>query len=274
MREANNDHRMTVAAVLAAAVILCEALIYAFSGALGEDTVRLAIGLGDLLGAGICTALCYVLWRSFGEQELLKRVWLDLGIGLALWTLAEFTYDVTSLILNRELPNPSFADAIWLPGFIPIFVAFWLRYKSLRIGLSQRQMVALAIGFAVLAALSMGFVIVPNARAALNGTPDTIGSLTLGVIYGVGDLLLAMAVGLTIVSLLGGQLSRSWMIVALGFLSIAVGDSMYYSGVITNWYSIHVPVNLFSTISDIAYMGGYFIIAVGLYDQAVLQRAV
>jgi len=271
MNGAGSDRRVAVAAWVAAAAVFVMALLYAFGPQLGTDVPRTAVGLGDLLAALLCTVLCYILWRNFDRSELLRQVWLNLGIGLAMWTLAEFIYGLYGLILQRDPPNPSLADAVWLPAFIPIFAAFWLRYRSLRVSLSRRQIAALLVGFAILAGLSLAFVLIPS--LSLHRAGEEAGDLTLGVIYGLGDLLLAMVVGLTIVSLLGGQLSRSWLIVALGFLAIAVGDSLYYSGVATGWYSDQAPANLPSAISDIAYWAGYVIIALGLFDQAVLQRA-
>lgn len=267
----SSDRRVTAAALTAAAAILIVVLVYAFSAQLGEDVARMVIGVGDLLGAALCTALCFVLWRNFDRTEILSRVWLDLGIGLAMWTLAELIYGIYGLN-QQDIPNPSLADAVWLPGFIPIFAAFWLRYKSLRVSLTRGQMAGLVVTFAALAGLSTVFVLLPSMRVA--AATGQLGDVTLGVIYGVGDLLLAMAVGLTIVSLLGGQLSRSWMVIALGFLIQAVGDSMHYAGVAAGWYSGQMSINLFTAISDISYWAAYVVIAVGLYDQAVLQRAV
>jgi hypothetical protein len=287
----NADRRPIVVVTIAAAAVIGMALVYAFSAQLGDTILRPAIDLGDVLAAGICVALCFLLWRAFERPEVLKRVWLYLGIGLGMWTLAEVIYAVYELILQQETPSPSLADLLWVPGYIPIFMALWLRFRSLRVRLSRSQVTLLVAAFVILAALSLTYVIVPNLPETSAGqmisevmqpsSPQAgaeafseLGNLALGVLYGLGDLLLAVGVGLTIMVLLGGQLSRSWMIIALGALAIALGDSMYYSGIPSGLYSGDIPINLFTSISDVSYFAGYVLMGLGLYDQARLQRAV
>jgi hypothetical protein len=271
------DRQTSLAAVVAILAVAIVALVYAFSSQVGADGLRAVSDIADILGAWACVVLCVVLWRAFDKGEVLKRVWGFLGVGLAMWAVAEVIYGVYELILHLDTPSPSLADVLWVPGYIPLFIALWLRFRSLRVKLSRTQLAGLLISFAVLVGISLIFVILPYAQSQ---TPDptvdaftTTANLVLGVLYPLGDLLLALGVGLVIVILMGGQLSRSWILIALGALSIALGDSLYYSGAANGLYTADIPVNLFTAISDVSYFAGYVTIALGLYTQALLERA-
>ncbi len=76
---------------------------------------------------------CFLLWRSFSQGEVLWTIWGVLGIGLLLWTIAEIFAAYYDLSSEGDSPFPSWADAAWLSGYIPLFAAFYLRYRSLRV---------------------------------------------------------------------------------------------------------------------------------------------
>jgi FtsH-binding integral membrane protein len=287
---ARPGRRLATVAVVAALALIAFGLLYVFSAQLGEQAVLAISDVGDVLAVGLCVALCFLLWRAFDRRDLLKQIWLYLGVGLGLWTLAEIVYAVYDLTPSAGTPYQSLADLLWVPGFVPIIAALWLRYRSLRVRPSRPQVAGITAAFVVLAGLSISFVVIPNlpeappgqvvAHALRPSSPEasaealsTLGDMVLGVLYALGDLLLVAILGLNIMALLGGQLSRSWMLVAVGCLISAVADNLFYSGGAAGLYSSAVPVNLFTSVCDISYFGGYVVMAVGLYDHALLQQA-
>jgi len=263
------DTILQIVTLFVAATIAAYASLYVFSASVGAQFIQLVNSFANPLAALICAGLALVLWRSFRKTEVLRRVWGLLGLGLLMWGIAEIIfayYDMT----GSEVPVPSLADLLWVPGYLPLFVALYLRYATLRVAPPRWQVVALAVSVLVALIVSVLLVIVPNVNLS-EGDPA---SIALSILYPVGDLLIVLGVGLTVLVLFGGELSRPWLIIALGFVAIAIADSLYYYGYATGLYdSDLIPVTLVTAISDSCYFGGYVLIGLGLFVQARLQRA-
>ncbi len=274
----NSGQRITIAAVVALLIVAAVATVYVFSGQLGDQAVRLSIDIADIFAAGACAVMCFILWQASGKSERLRRVWGFLGVGMALWTVAEVIFAYYELILNQDTPTVSLADIAWVIGYIPIFIALWLRFRVLRVSLRPNEWTELLAGFAILALLSVSYVITPNlptAEAMPEATSsfENVAALVLSVFYPLGDLLMALGAGLTIIAMMGGSISRLWLLVALGCLAIGLADSTYYVGLANGLYTSQVPMNWFTGISDLSYLVGYLMIALGLFGQATFQRA-
>ncbi len=98
----------------------------------------------------------------------------------------------------------------------------------------------------------------------------------ISVLYPVGDLVIAFGIMLSVMVMAGGQLARSWLIILMGFLMITLADLFYAYG---DWNGLYQSdlrdgVNLFSSVSDIIYMTGYVVIALGILDQGRAQRVI
>ncbi len=229
--------------------------------------VQSANGIANPLMALIGTVLCFLIVRGFKPGESLRWVYLLMGVGLLLWTIAEGIYGVAQL-QGVQLPTPSVADWVWVPGYLPLFAALFLRFRSLRLTPTPVQLVVVLSGFVILAVLSTIFVITPNVQQST----DPIG-LALSIAYPVGDLLVALGVGLSVLVLLGGDLSRPWMLIAAGCLAIALSDSLYYYTQATSGYAYEaLPVPIDVVVSDVAYIAGYTLIALGMAVQARIQK--
>lgn len=274
----NSDRRITTAVVASLLTVAAVSAVYVFSGQLGEQAVRMSIDIANIFAAGVCTVLCFILWRASGSRSRLSRVWAFLGLGMALWTIAEIIFAIYELILNQDTPIVSLADILWVAGYIPIFVALWLRFRLLRVSLRPTEWIALLAGFIILSILSIIYVITPNLPSAealpeaTSGFANTA-ALVLSVFYPLGDLLVALGAGLTLIGMMGGSISRMWLLVGLGCLAIALADSTYYVGLANGMYTSQVPVNWFTGMSDISYLVGYLMIALGLFGQASVQQA-
>jgi len=259
---------MQFAALAAALLIGAFALLYVSSDSIGAEGILIANSIGNPLASLTCAALAFVLWRSFAKGENLRRVWLLLGIGMLMWGIAEIIfayYDITA----TEVPVPSLADILWVPGYVPLFAALYLRYTTLPITPPRWQIALLLVAVLAAGAASVIFVISPNIALPENDTA----SIVLSILYPVGDMLIVVGVGLTVLALLGGELSRPWLVIAVGFASIAIADSLYYYGYASGDYNSDlIPVTLVTAISDICYFGGYVLIALGTLVQARLQK--
>ena len=273
-----SNRRITTAVVVGLLIVAAVSAVYVFSAQLGEEAVRMSIDIAVILGASACAVLCFILWRASGTRERLRKVWAFLGLGMALWTVAEVIFAFYELILNQDTPTISLADITWVAGYVPIFVALWLRFRLLRVSLQPTEWITLLAAFVILAMLSVTYVITPNLPTA-EAMPEAtsgfvnIAALALSVFYPLGDLLMALGAGLTIVGMMGGSISRMWLLVGLGCLAIGLADSTYYVGLANGMYTSQPPMNWFTGISDISYLVGYLMIALGLFGQASVQHA-
>lgn len=275
MSAIQSDRRFTTASIVGVGLVLALVLTYVFSTQVGEAGLNWVIDVADVLGAAVCTALCFILWRAADPGEDLRRVWQLLGIGLMLWTLAEIFFLVTELFLHMETPDVSLADLLWVPAYVPIVAAFWLRFRLLRVELARGQWIALLGALVILGVVSTIYVVLPNLPGAGDmQTATGLAGLALGILYPLGDLLMALGAGLALIAMLGGRFSRAWLLVALGCLAIGLADSMYYAGLASGIYSKDLPMTWFTATSDISYFAGYVLIALGLFSQAMLQRAI
>jgi hypothetical protein len=252
--------------ILAVGIVAITGLMYFIAGLVGEQTVSIVVSITTVISAVACAVLCFILWRSFNKGELLKTVWGWLTVSLVLWAIAEVIYAVYQHILQVDIPYPSLADAVWVPGYIVLFIGLYLRYRSLRLTPSRMQVVIATVGFVAFLAVSVIFVILPTISSNEGVSPI---EQFLNIAYPAGDLLTVLGATLILMVMLGGQLSRPWLFIGLGYLITAVSDTLYSYGTITGEYG---PINFVTGFTDTTYVAGYVLIALGLYTQARIQH--
>jgi hypothetical protein len=165
-------------------------------------------------------------------------------------TFGEVTWGVQELALHQEVATPAVADIGYL-AFYPI-VLFGLfsmpqapvsGIRRLKLGLD------IAIGVGALALVSSHFVI----AAILRDGTGSWQSQAISVTYPIGDVALVFA---TVVLAARGRnhASVGMMVLAAGFLSIAVSDSLYtYLTQVGDYYS--------GSLIDSGWVLGYSLIA-------------
>jgi hypothetical protein len=239
--------------------------------AVGYHPVSWIYNVGTILIALAGAILSWLLFRSSERGEPQQIIWGTMGLGLFLWTVGETIWGVYELILNKETPFPSIADVAWTLGYIPLFISLYIRYRSLGISPTRKQVsIGLSL-FAVLVVISVIFVIGP--MIADPGEWGLIGQI-LSILYPVGDLAVAFGAGLIVLLLMGGTLSRSWVAIAAGFGIAAFADLLF---VYTDWNGDYVigegiSLNLVTAVTDVLYFAGYVLIVFGIFTVARLQR--
>lgn len=228
--------------------------------------------IGNIVMAWGGAGISFMLAGSFSKGEVLRRIWLLLGIGLLLWGGGEFTWALYELVLDIE-PYPSPADVMWLLGFIPLLVGMYLRFQSLQTTPERYYLIAAIVLFLILVGVAWAYVFQPMLT-----DPDPTTLLierVVNVLYPIGDLLIALGVITIVLVLTGGQLSRSWLIIAAGFLLNAFSDLFYtyasWQGLIVE---VHQPMNFFTGLSNATYFISYVVINLGLLFQAKLQKII
>src|SRR5574341_622609 len=267
------DTRLRWAGIISVLCILVVALLglnpvhWWVGGPLAYWIYTVLVWLAALAGA----ILSSLLWRSFGKGEPLRIIWALVALGLWLWLVAEIVFAVYDVTLGDDAPYPSLADAAWLLGYIPFFVAFWLRYRSLRVSPEPLPLAIILGVVLVMVVLSAVFVFTPIIADIETGSrPEG----AVNVAYPVGDLVLALGALFSVLALSGGQLSRPWVFVAAGFVVVAIADLLYGYGAWNGLYlnTAREGYNLLTWASDIPYFSSYVLMAFGVFMQARLQK--
>jgi hypothetical protein len=267
-----DDRLLRRLAVVGIGIILIISVLYIspISKAIGSESVTTIYDLLTVLLTALAVVLMVMMWRTFERGEPLWIVWGILAVGMLLWTLGEALWGYYEVILKDELPYPSVADVAWVVGYIPLFIGFFLRFRTLRTMPSLDELVTGGGFFLVILIVGVAYVIGPIAT-------ENYGSRTeqfLNILYPVGDLALAFAVMLSVIVLAGGALSYPWMMLAVGFLITSLGDLMYSSGTWNDYYITgNHGTNLVTFLADVPYLTAYVVIAFAMVVQ-VRQRRV
>jgi hypothetical protein len=213
--------------------------------------------MGKLACLGAAAFYSFRIVSRFGKDEGARRPWALIGAWLVLWTAGYVALVIEKWMLGGAPPVPSVADALFLAGYVPLFVAqlrFISLYRSsgLPVG-SARQHIAIAAVSLTIVLLASYVLLVPIAHA---DTPLARRAIDIG--YPVMDL---VAVVPTIVMLRialafrPGAVWTVWGALLVGFLFTAVADiaAAYVSPADTAYY----------TASHFLYLLGYFVVAYG-----------
>jgi hypothetical protein len=264
------DRRSRPAALVALGIIAAVTILYIrpVYDAVGENNVLWFYDLSIIVMAGFCAVLSFLLARSYKSGEVLRNIWLYLGLGLALWTIGEALWAYNELILQAEELFPSPADYVWIAGYFPLFIALYLRYRSLATVPERNRLLTLIVVFVVLVGIAGYYVLFP----ILTDPESTPFEILISVLYPVGDLAVALGAGLIFLVLTGGALSRPWMMIAAGFSVLSIADIIF---TYADWQGIYAGgegINLISALADVLYYSGYVVIGFGIYLQARLQK--
>ena len=263
------DRRSRPAALVALGIIAVITLLHIrpINDAVGGLTVLWIYDLSIIVMAGFSAVLSLLLARSYRSGEVLRRIWFFLGIGLLLWTIGEAMWAYFELIVQID-PYPSPADYVWLIGYIPLFVALYLRFRSLGTTPDRAGLLRLIVAFALLLGVVSYFVLLPMVQEPENEPFAQF----IGVMYPLGDLAVALGAMLIFLVLTGGALSRPWMMIAAGFIIVSVADLFY---TYADWQELLLSggeTNFITSLANVLYYTSYVVIAFGVYLQARLQK--
>jgi len=194
-------------------------------------------------------------WENLWSK--LSRIWLCFTLGMLLWFLGETTWAIYVLILNVEIPYPSIADAFWLIGYLPLFIAIDLYIRLFRPALFKKMYF---ISAAIVSALSIALfaILAPPIIAA----EENILTLSISLAYPALDLILfAEAIlGLLIftVTRLKGRMGGAWFLINAGIIMNVIGDMLFGYATSQDTYCSGHPLDLF-------FYWGYILFALAFY---------
>jgi hypothetical protein len=201
-------------------------------------------------------AFAIMMWVAFGFEkgETLRKVWLLMALGVAMYAIGDFVWTYIELVQELD-PYPSVADVFYMLEY-PFFVAaMGIAIASYRkiVNLTGPIVIGLLVGAAAI--VGIYFVLLePYIFAEEADFAYTFVSAG----YPVFDILFmavpALILALTVGKLGAGRWAWPWWIVAVGGFVFAITDS-YYSYV--DWVGLDYP-----PILDIGWYGSSVLLAI------------
>jgi hypothetical protein len=251
------EHALTGRRFLGAigVVVLVTGLVGAWIG-LRVGGARVTLWVDDVatpLAALIACVLCFRARARHGGR--MRLFWSLLGCATAFWTFAEIVWGYYALVLDVEVPVPSWADVGYLSA-IPLAVAALVVHPATR-GSGTRKARWVLDGLVVATALlflSWTLVLGPLWRSADLSTWTGIVALA----YPFGDVVIVFFIVLAIRGMTGGNRLSLWCLLA-GLLAMALSDSTFtYLTEVANYTS--------GSLIDAGWVAAYLGIALAAFS--------
>jgi len=190
-------------------------------------------------------------WKNLRDRY--SQIWLFFTIGLLLWLISKVVWSAYTMPPNATIPYPSFADALWLAGYVPIFAAIHSYLRSFGFSLSKIRYSAFAL-IVSLVLLGCFILLVPPVVAASEKEMTVLLSL---VYLGLDLSLLSLSIhGLFV--FLNGRIGVAWAFVSGALFLNAVGDILFSYATQSNaYYSGHILELIFHISSLLCTLAFY-----------------
>lgn len=219
-----------------------------------------------LLAAALAAVLAFVASARLDRGSPQHRAWMLIGLGMAMWTAAELLWMYLEVGIGDDVPYPSPADIIWVVGYVPLIIGLFTGYRGLRVRLSARLRLVVALAYGVLLAALAHVFLGPMFFGPSSGSPA---EAFFGSCYLVGDLTLAFIATLSLIVVWDGLIGRPWLSITIGMLLFALSDSGFSYADRAGTYA--VGANWESAMIDVMYLAAYLLVALGAYRQATMR---
>jgi diguanylate cyclase (GGDEF)-like protein len=220
---------------------------------LGLGGAELHVALRDWAPAAVYVLVSgVVVARAIMIREA-RLPWCVLAAGLVLYAAGNLLWPFWVQEMASP-PIPSACDVLWLSLYPASYVGLVKLAGGPGRGVPAGVWLDGLIAGLVVAMVGCGLIFPPLLDAATGGTAAVITNLA----YPVCDLLLVVLV-VGVASLHSWRLSRVWQLLGAGFLSLAVGDTVYL-------LSVAGGSAVSSTIANLFYMSGVALIALAAWQ--------
>ena len=222
------------------------------TGVGGPHTTLVIDDVGTALAAAAAMVGCArAAWRGAD-----RGAWVLLGAACLAWTLGEVLWGFYELVLDREVPFPSAADAAYLAAIPLALAGVWWFSRKFRTSTATgvRTIVDGLIIAASLVLASWVLVLGPAYRSGTGGLWEQAISLA----YPAGDVVVLIVV--LAVLMYSGRGSRPLVLIGLGLIAMAVADSTYAYLTTVGTYST-------GNIVDAGWVAAYLFIAAAAFER-------
>lgn len=247
--------------LLATAAFIYVYQVYPLPGIWNDIVINSSYCVAAVLAAWISLRI----WRMFGKDEAPRRMWFNLGVGLACWATAELFWTLYTLV--GEVPDISLADVPWVFGYAFFAVAFISQYRLIHVSKPSQERKWLA--FSIAGTLLVAIIVTILLRKLSGHSDQSFAETYLLVFYPIADLALAIGVICLARIFRRGLWGRIW----LSFLVFVFSDGLYSILVFSGLYTQFVESgNMLSMVSDVLYLDAYLLIWLVAYAQFLLLK--
>lgn len=216
-----------------------------------------------VIAASFAAMLATLIWDRYEPGDLPRGIWLRFAVGLWLWSIAELVWGFLN-IAQGEVPE-GVADVFWVAAYVFFAAALLQQYRILA---RPSESELLRLVFFIILALFALYIPLYYYYVSSAGADGWFAPV-VNSFYPVADLLLAVIAIWLVRHFGGGAFSRPWM----GLLAFSFTDLLYAWMEISGIYSWSVDqANLWSTLFDVAYLGAYIILGLGILSQWVFLK--
>ncbi len=215
-------------------------------------------GLDDLFNSWVYNGVEITVVVLVLARGLLVRTdrgpWLTLAVGIAFFAAGDVYY---TLVVERTAQplSPSLSDVAYLM-FYPCAYAMIVRLVGTHLrGLHAGMWLDGAIGGLAVAAVGATLVLEP----VIDTAHGSLASVATNLGYPLGDVVLVVFV-IGVFALSGWRPGRTWLLIALGFTVLAVGDGIYLFRTAEGTYT---P----GTVLDALWPGGFVLLAFAAWSR-------
>ena len=222
-----NPINFKVLAIIAALVIGFHILVN-----VSEDSDLYVYSFSMLIPLSV-SIFGFITAKKYSGTAVYSKAYLMLGAAFMLMFFAELTYFVYEQFLDLD-PYPSIADVFFF-FFYPLIVGYLivnLKFFAVKI---HKSALSIILGIPVITTLIY-----------LNLTLSDFGSFDFyyGMIF-VASASFTLGLALQTARIFkGGLIGTAWLVLVIGIILNAIGDTWYYYDEVIGEYSLDDPVNL------------------------------
>jgi hypothetical protein len=248
-----------IAAVIFIAIYITLYLFEPFSDVWNSILGNSLVVIASSFTASVAT----MIWAHYDKTDTPRRIWAYFAIGLWLWVAGELTWGYQNVTIGEVPEGP--ADVFWVISYFFLGSALLFQYQILVRPARQELWSRILTGILLLIALNLIIY-----RVLTSGEETVIVfDVALNSFYPAADLLLALIALWLARNFMGGAFSRPW----LGLLAFTFADLLYAWIEASGLYSWSVnEANPLSTITDVAYVGAYLVLGLGVLSQWVFLK--
>src|SRR3954449_7413129 len=232
-------------------------------GNVGSPALAKGVSNGGLAAVAMAAGIsCWVTaFRSTGRYRL---VWSLLGMGMASWGIGQLTWDYYEVILKRDVPFPSMADAGYLLE-VPLVVAALIRLPSGTRSVAGRTRTVLD-GLIVASALLLVSWMLVLGRVFHTGSGSWL-SQVLSLAYPIGDVVTVTIVVYAILRArqTGRKVPTPLLLVGIGLVSLSIADSGFTYQTAIGSYVSGAPI-------DTGWFAGFLLILIAARSPQTLHE--
>ena len=189
--------------------------------------------------AGVALIVSVSALRKYWGNPIDKysRIWAGFTLGMVFWFLGELGWAIYALLLNVEVPYPSIADAAWLIGYAPLFIALCLYVRTFQFAASKTM-----FALATVAVCITGFALLLSLVSPIlaNASEHDMVTLTVDIAYPALDVVLFSLSILGLLIFAGGKVAKAWILINGAILMNVVADVLFsYATLQGTYYNGH-----------------------------------